>query len=134
MDEIAKISKQVFGAIKSDKTVRTALSTTLAVQKQRIFAQGLKTNGSSIGQYSKQYGEYKRKLGRNPGFVNLRLTDSMMNDYGLIGSNLEYGFGFRDGFNDQKAEWAQERYGEIFHVSDSELELFMNTMFFELSK
>lgn len=134
MDEIAKISKQVSDAAKSDRILRIALSTTLAVQKQRIFAQGLKTNGSQIGQYSKKYGEYKRTLGRNPGYVNLRLTDSMMNDFQIIGNNMEYGFGFRDGFNAQKAVWAEDRYGEIFELSESEIDLFTNTMFFELSK
>lgn len=134
MDEIAKISKQVSDAIKSDRTIRIALSTTLAVQKQRIFAQGLKTNGSQIGQYSKKYGEYKRTLGRNPGYVNLRLTDAMMNDFQIIGSNMEYGFGFRNDFNAQKAGWAEDRYGEIFELSESEVDLFTNTMFFELSR
>jgi phage gpG-like protein len=134
VDEIAKISKQVSDAIKSDRTIRIALSTTLAVQKQRIFAQGLKTNGSQIGQYSKKYGEYKRTLGRNPGYVNLRLTDAMMNDFQIIGSNMEYGFGFRNDFNAQKAGWAEDRYGEIFELSESEVDLFTNTLFFELSR
>lgn len=134
-DELLNISNKVNEAIRSDRVIRIALSTTLAAQKSRIFEKGLKTSGAKIGKYSKKYGEYKRKLGRNPGFINFRLTDAMMNDYQIIATKKdEYGLGFRDPFNADKADWLQEKFGTVFDINDQELELFTNVMFFELEK
>lgn len=133
-DELLRISTRVTAALKSDKVIRTALSTTLAAHKARIFEKGLKEDGSKIGEYSEAYGKKKAALGKNPGFINFRLTDSMMNDYQIIQTKNNAGFGFRDSFNAQKAEWLQERFGDVFYINDSEMDLFTNVMFFELDK
>lgn len=133
-DELLNISRRVKDAITSDKTIRIALSTTIAVHKARIFEKGLKTSGGKIGKYSKKYGEFKSKLGRNPGFINFRLTDAMMNDYRVIASATEYGFGFNDDLNANKADWLQDRFGTVFEINDQELELYTNVLFFELER
>lgn len=135
MDELLKIADRIDKAIRSDKSKRTALTTTLAIHKQRIFVNGLDSNGSKIGTYSKKYGEYKSKLGRNPGYVNLVNTGQMQSDYGLIVNGDTYGFGFQNTENSNKSEWVQETYKkEIFELSDSELDIYMDVYLDELNK
>jgi hypothetical protein len=128
-DELLNIVAKVNSAIRSDRGRRIALTTVLAVHKQRIFSQGLAANGSQIGTYSKKYGEKKSKLGRNPGYVNLRLTDQLYGDYGLVISGEQYAFGFQNSFNADKAEWVSNTYNkDIFHLSQSEIDLFMDVL------
>jgi hypothetical protein len=134
-DELLNISIKVANGIKSDRIRRIALSTTLAIQKPRIFDKGQNDTGGQIGKYSKKYGEYKTKIGKNPGYVNFRDTDQLMNDFGVIIGSDQYSFGFQNDFNAQKAEWLSEKYGSNpFHVSDQELEVFVNVLTDELSK
>lgn len=133
MDELLNIVTKVNSAIRSDRGRRIALSTVLSTHKQRIFFQGLAANGSQIGRYSKKYGEKKSKLGRNPGYVNLRLTDQMMNDYGLVINGDQYAFGFQNSFNADKAGWVSDHFNkDIFHLSESELDLLMDILVKEL--
>lgn len=135
MDEILNIMKRVNKAILSEKAKRIALTTVLAVHKPRIFEQGLNENGARIGTYSKAYGEKKRKLGRNPGFVNLELTGQMKADYNLIINGNQYAFGFQNPENDKKMGYAQERYNAgIAHLSQSEMDLLVDVLSEEQSK
>lgn len=132
-DELLNIVTKINSAIRSDKGRRTALSTVLAVHKPRIFEKGLDSTGSQIGKYSPAYAKKKDKLGRNPGYVNLRLTDQMLGDYGLVVSGETYAFGFQNSFNADKAGWVQDKYNkDIFHLSDSEIELLMDILEREL--
>lgn len=133
MDELLNIVTKVNSAIRSDRGRRIALSTVLSVHKPRIFEKGLAANGSQIGKYSKKYGEKKSKLGRNPGYVNLRLTDQLMGDYNLIVNGDQYAFGFQNSFNADKAGWVSDLYNkDIFHLSESELDLLMDILIKEL--
>jgi len=133
-NDLLNIVTKVNNAIRSDKIRRIALTTLLAVHKPRIFDKGLAADGSQIGTYSKKYGEKKKLLGRNPGYVNLRLSDQMSGDYGLIVSGNEYGFGFQNSFNADKMGWNTDRYGkEIAALSDPELKLFADVLLSELN-
>ena len=134
MDELLIIVKRVTDAVKSDKIRRIALSTTLAVQKPRIFNNGENERGGQIGKYSKKYGEYKTKIGKNPGYVNFRNTDQLMNDYGIIAQGDQYAFGFQNSANAEKAGHLMERYGDVFHVSDRELDVFSEVLNNEINK
>lgn len=128
-DEILNIVTQINADIKSDRKRRTALSTVLAVHKPRIFDKGQSSDGSQIGTYSKKYGEKKSLIGRNPGYVNLRLTDQMLGDYGLVINGDTYAFGFQNSFNADKAGWVMDRYNkDIFHLSEQELELLIKIL------
>lgn len=137
-DLIEKINK----AARSDRNLRIALTTTLSVQKPRIFQQGFDAKGTKIGTYSTKptsisrkqqardtgktyfkggYAEYKRAVGKNPGFVILRNTDQMYMDYGIQGSGLNYGFGFQNTENYNKSQWMQQKYfKDIFDLSRNE--------------
>lgn len=134
MDDILNIVRKVTEAIHSVKIRRTALSTTLAVHKPRIFEQGKTESGGKIGTYSKKYGEYKSKKGKNPGYVNFRDTDQLMGDYGVIIQGDQYAFGFQNPTNAEKAGFLSERYGDVFHASDSEVDVLLTVLADELNK
>lgn len=143
-------------ALRSDKVIRKAISTVLAVHKSRIFDQGLDANGDVIGTYStnpinisskKQarntgksffpggYAEYKTAIGKNPGYVNLQNFGHMRADYGLIQNGTEYGLGYQNPENYKKSIWLQEKYDKaIFHHSDKEIDLLGNVLMFEMNK
>jgi hypothetical protein len=142
---------------RSDRGMRIALSTVLARQKQRIFNRGQAANSQKIGSYSTKpasisrknqarstgktyfaggYAEYKRAIGKNPGFVNLRNTDQMMIDYGveILGNNT-YGLGFSNDFNFDKSQWMEEKYRkDIFDETKQEGELMEKILIAELNR
>lgn len=138
-NEFTDLIRRINNAARSDRNLRISLSTTLSVHKPRIFAQGFDAKGAKIGTYSTKpisiaknkqarntgktyfkggYAEYKRAVGKNTGFVNLRNTDQMMMDYGIVGSNGNYGFGFQNSDNAKKSEWMDHKYNKlIFDIS-----------------
>lgn len=155
-NEFTDLINKINAAARSDKNMRVALSTTLAVHKQRIFVQGFDARGAKIGTYktnpisiarNKQardtgktyfkggYSEYKRAVGKNPGFVNLRNTDQMMMDYGIQGSNANYGFGFQNTENFNKSQWMEEKYFKsIFDLSRNEENILADVLVDQLKK
>ena len=138
-DEINSLNR----LLSSDKGMRMALTTVLALQKRGIFQNGQAADNSKIGTYGtnpasiskKQqarstgktyfkggYAEYKTLIGKNPGFVVLRNTDQMMMDYNMfvLGSN-QWGLGFSNDLNHDKSEWMETKYKkEIFDDSQEE--------------
>lgn len=149
-NEYTGLIDRINAEVRSERNMRVALSTTLAIHKPRIFEQGLDSNGSKIGTYgtnpisiSKKnqarqtgqthfkggYAEYKTAIGKNPGFVNLRNTDQMMSDYGLVSTGSTFGFGFTNEANSNKADWMTDKYETtIFAASDKEVEVFVDTL------
>jgi hypothetical protein len=141
-NELTNLINKINAFVRSDRNLRVALITTLAIHKPRIFAQGFDAKGQKIGTYSTKpisiskkqqarqtgktffeggYAEYKKDIGRNPGFVILRNTDQMMMDYGIVGSPMNYGFGFQNTENYNKSQWMEEKYKkEIFELSNYE--------------
>lgn len=149
-NEFTDLIEKINSAARSEKNLRIALSTTLAVHKPRIFQQGFDAKGAKIGIYSTKkasisrkqqardtgkttfqggYAEYKRAIGKNPGYVILRNTDQMYMDYGLQGSGLSYGFGFQNTENYNKSQWMQQKYfKDIFDISRYEETILTNTL------
>lgn len=141
-NEFTAILQKINSAIRSDRNMRIALTTVLAVHKPRIFEQGFDAKGNQIGTYStkpasiskskqarntgKTYfpggqAEYKRAIGKNPGYVILDDTGQMKADYGLVGSGLDWGFGFQNDFNYDKSQWMEKKYFKfIFDLSRNE--------------
>jgi hypothetical protein len=134
----------------SDKVMRVALSTVLAIHKPRIFQQGQDSKKSKMGTYSTNpisiskknqarntgktyfkggYAEYKSAIGKNPGYVNLRNTDQMMMDYQLVVNGDKFGFGFQNNINYEKSQWMQEKYDkDIFDLTEEELNVLADTL------
>lgn len=134
-----------------------AVNSVLVIQKKRIFQQGKASDESKIGTYSttpisiskKQqakntgktyfkggYREYKSILGKGSNFVNLRNTDQTMMDLGTtVVSKNQYGIGFNNDFNADKAEWAEENYNKpIFATTTKEDDVFLRVFEFEVNK
>ncbi len=145
-------------ALKNDpRIIKTALSSVLPAHKNRIFKDGLDSTGNKIGTYSTKatsiskkqqarntgktyfkggYSEYKSAVGRNPGFVNLRNTDQMMMDYGLLQlGGSTFGFGFQNEENYKKSQWNETKYKrKIFNLSKGEEQLLGNVLSSEVQK
>lgn len=155
-NEITDFINRVNQFVQSDRNIRTAITTTLAVHKPRIFVQGLDSVGARIGTYSTKpasisksqqarntgktyfkggYAEYKRAVGKNPGYVILRNTDQMYSDYGIVGGNGRYGYGFQNNENYNKSQWMEDKYEkEIFQLSDKELDVLTDVLVDQLDK
>jgi hypothetical protein len=156
-NEFVNLVTKINSAIRSDKVQRAALSTSFAIHKQRIFAEGMDSKGQKIGTYGTKpisiskdkqarqtgktyfkggYSEYKTAVGKNPGFVNLRNTDQMMADYQVIGNaSSGFGFGFQNDTNSDKSDWMTDKYEkEIFHASDREVEVFTDAYLYQVNQ
>jgi hypothetical protein len=155
-NDLQKIVGNIKKAIVSDRPMRTALTTVLAIHKPRIFEKGLDRNKTKVGTYSTKpasiskksqardtgqtsfkggYSEYKSAIGKNPGYVNFRNTDQMMMDYQLVKSGNTWGFGFQNQTNFNKSQWLQEKYDkDSFDMSDEELNLFADVLKLEIEK
>lgn len=141
-NELINTINKLNDAIRSDRLNRTALTTVLALEKKRIFEQGKDSNGAQIGTYGTKpisiakdkqarqtgqtyfkggYSEYKTAIGKNPGYVNLRNTDQMRMDYGIIKNGQSWGLGFQNGENYNKSQWMQDKYDkDIFQITEDE--------------
>ncbi len=155
-NEFIDLANKLNSIVRSERNLRIALTSTLALQKQRIFARGLDSNESKIGTYSTKptsiskkqqarntgktqfkagYAEYKRLVGKNPGYVILRNTDQMMMDYGLQGGGLTYGFGFQNSKNFDKSQWMEDKYKTpIFDLAVNEEEVLVDVLEDQLRK
>lgn len=137
-------SSPLFGRI-----YRTALVTSLAEVKRRVFVEGRNSKGTSFGDYSEAY--YKRvRLAQNNSSrrVNLELTGELRKEYKLVlNKGIYFGFDKPEGrgtytynVNTQegkkrveqenapnaalRAEYLAEYYGEFLHLSETELNTF----------
>lgn len=155
-NELLNFVSKINDAIRSPRVRKIALTTVLSVHKPRIFESGLDANGAKIGTYSTNpisiaknrqarntgktyfqggYSEYKTAVGKNPGYVNLRNTDQMMMDFGLIQNGDEFAFGFQNQENYNKSQWIQDKYDKgIFELSDKEIEMLVDALVYELNK
>jgi hypothetical protein len=142
--EYDDLIKKINAAVKSERNLRTALTTTLAIHKPRIFVQGFDAKGAKIGRYSTTpisiskkrqarntgktyfkggYAEYHSSIGKGGTDVILRNTDQMFMDYGIQGVGLNLGFGFQNSENYNKSQWMQEKYQKgIFDLSKYEID------------
>ena len=142
--EIDDLIKRIDRAVKSEKVMRTALTTLLTVHKQRIFQSGQDAEGGKIGKYSTKkisiakskqardtghtvfeggYAQYHREIGKGDD-VNFRNTDQMMADYGIIQNGNQFGFGFQNSLNYNKSQWVQDHFDkDVIDLSRKELDL-----------
>lgn len=142
--EIDDLIRRINRAVRSDKAMRTATSSVMAVHRPRIFEKGQDSDNGKIGTYSTSpisiskknqarntgktyfpggYAEYKQAIGKG-GAVNLRNTDQMQMDYQIINQGGQYAFGFQNSENWDKSQWLQDKYDkDIFDISDEELKI-----------
>lgn len=154
--ELKAFVDKVNEAIRSEKVMRTAVSTVLAIHKPRIFEKGTDASGAKIGTYSSKpisiaksqqarntgqtyfpggYAEYKSAVGKNPGYVILRNTDQMMVDYGIRQTGADFGLGFQNTENYKKSIWLQDKYDkQIFDHTDKELDVLAQVLEREIAR
>lgn len=155
MDELTKLTKKIKQYAESSKSLRVALTTTLSVHKPRIFQAGLDAGRNKIGTYSTKttyisqskqarktgktkfeggYAQYKKEIGKNPGYVILRDTDQMYADYGIVFTG-NFGFGFKNKHNFEKSQWMETKYSKkIFSLARNEVNVLAKTLVRNLIK
>jgi hypothetical protein len=117
LNDLQKFSSQVARKIGSDLHTITL---------DRIFTEGIASNGQKIGTYSPGTISIKKKKGRfTSKQVNLRDTETLVNSYKFEtkGDLVELGFikKEKDGVsNSKKVKDLKEKYGDIFGLTDKE--------------
>ncbi len=110
------------------KFSRIAALTVFAHHKPRIFEQGRNSSGAGIGFYkSDPYRKKRIAKGREVGFVNLSMTEQMKRDYQPSKEGI-VGFGFSNQHNLDKANWNEDRYGDVFELTTEEEEMYLETL------
>ncbi len=90
------------------------------------------------------YKGYRENVGRQTAYVDISLTGELRMDFGNSGSvsapakprkisDLEYQIRLDKEIDQDKREGLEEKYGDIFTLSDSEKELFYKTIQFEFN-
>ena len=119
---LVDLKKRVLTLAQTDSLLREIATSMESVTRTRIHGQGINSAGSQIGTYSSSYLELRRENGLSNTNVNLVFTKDMEKDYKIIPiSDTEYGLGYTDDNNADKAKWNTERYGRIFALTDDEL-------------
>jgi hypothetical protein len=154
VSELKELAGRMLTLQEADSLLREISTTMLAITRERIHEEGLKADGSNIGEYSDSYLKLREAnaLGSEKK-VKLFFTGQMQNDYTVVDiSDTEYGLGFQNKLNADKADWAEngttdatvkehtrnvngksikvkshtrkgrEGYGKIYDLTDTELE------------
>ena len=123
---IADLGKRFVTLQQADTLLRSIAVPMQGITRERIHEKGLKADGSPIGQYTKSYlklrqsDKYKRSS--DPKVI-LSLTRDMEREYRVIPlSDTEYGLGWENPLEAQKAEWAEERFGQVWALTQEELD------------
>jgi hypothetical protein len=120
---LKELQGRVLSAAQADSLLREIAVSMVGEIQKRIHTDGKKADGSNIGTYSDGYlkQRIKAKNFSDPKVV-LFYTGDMQNDWKIIPlSDTEYGLGYDNSLNANKADWAEERFGKIFALTDKEL-------------
>jgi len=103
-----------------------------------------KTGKDIKGGYYESYKKYREQQGREDGFVNLRLTNELQNDFNNAEtgnppqpdkvSSTEYVIRLKKDINQKKREGIEAKYGEVFLASAEEIKRFNEILQLELFK
>lgn len=116
-----------------EKQLRTIALNTVAMLKNRIQNDGEKTDGSKIktkakkktGAYSQVYGKKRQKSGYQTQIIDLTVTGDLM-DRGLTAAPTgvnEWSVGFTNDIEGDKADYLEQYFGTIFHLSEEEIKI-----------
>jgi hypothetical protein len=134
LDDLVKRTRLKFW---HDKVTQRVLATVHVMTDQRIFRDGIDTNGQLIGVYSPEYQKQRRRENYPTSRkVILQATSQMANDYKFLvlpGNN--YGSGFSNNFNFNKSIWVEQTYNKsIFALTKSEEKKLEKMLDKEISK
>lgn len=117
------LQKDMLTLQQSDSLLRIIAEAMRGKTATRIHENGLKADGNKIGTYKGSYLKWRIKNGYETTGTDivLFLTGQMQRDWKVIAiSNTEYGLGYDNAFNADKAKWAEERFGDIFKHTEEE--------------
>jgi len=123
----ARIAKKINGLSDggeySDKMLREIAISLDGTVHKRIHESGLNAKGLPIGTYKPSYMRVREssKYNRTSSTkVILSLTKQMETDFGVIDVAGNIGLGFKNSIDYDKAIWNEERFGNIYGLTDSE--------------
>lgn len=123
-EAFAKDQISIFNELKDvDKVLRTALLDSLSLIKSRIQQDGLNSQESNIGTYSKTWATFRKSRGRQTDHVDLTLEGTLMRNFSIIpDGNNALGIGFTSDTEAKKASDNEKRFNaKIFDLSSDEL-------------
>lgn len=92
--------------------------------RHRIHVEGLRPDGSQIGTYQNSYMRERERNNRSSDKKMVySLTRQMEQDFIPIAENNQYGLGFNNSHNFDKATWLEEKRPGVYDLSDHEVEL-----------
>ncbi len=114
-----------FGSL-PDKIGRIAALNSVALVSGRVQNRGQNSDGNSIGQYSPSYAS--KRLKHKPSalqvdIIDLTYSGEMMDSFTFSPRGKDYVVGFSSTESGQKSDWNEERFGELFQLSNEELNL-----------
>jgi hypothetical protein len=158
MKVTAKTDKQLYNTLMGDmlgspilgayidKAQRIAGLSMLVKVKERVFNDGggKSSKGQFFGAYNTKYKEIRaKKENRSNSNINLMFTGDLESQFKLGVNNGDYCLGFEAEANGsksknpnaaQKTEFMEDRFGDIFQLTDSESNEFSDIFFYELDK
>ncbi len=114
-----------FRQIDNPETVsRAAALAVMPELRNRIHVEGKRTDGGAIGSYSNSYLKIREKFNRDQSRdVILSLTRQLENGYTLKATENGYTIGNVSPGNDEKIKHLAEKYGDVWLLSERELEM-----------
>ena len=98
------------------------VETMYALMARRIFNEGKKTDGSSIGLYSEAYKKVRAKKGLETDYINLQFSDRLFQSLAIGTFDSKITFGMTDANRIEVAGYLEKRLGIIFQPSPQEVE------------
>lgn len=111
---------------KANKLLGRLAQQGFADSKQRVFTDGIKSDGTPIGTYAESTEQSKKRRGRfSSSRINLRETEKLVDSYRHEQKGSQFILGFeevdRDGItNAELVDILEDKYGAVFQLSGEE--------------
>jgi hypothetical protein len=97
--------------------------------RHRIHVEGKRPEGDPIGTYSNSYMRERERNNRTDSRKMIySLTRQMEQDFGPVADGNEFGLGFNNAWNLQKAMWQEEQRPGVYNLSPYEISLAETTI------
>lgn len=124
---IANRINQLNDMANANKLFRTAALNSLSMISYRVQNQGEGVNGKiqsssdrKFGAYSYNYGKKRDKDGRQTSIIDATYSGDMMDNFVPLKKGNEFMLMFRGKESADKAEWMEDRFGELFSMTEQE--------------
>lgn len=109
--------------------MRTVVLVLAGAVRHRIHVEGKRPDGSQIGTYKNSYMRERERNNRGDSRKMIySLTRQMEQDFVAVADGNEFGLGFNNQLNSQKATWQEEKRPGVYDLSQEEIELAETTI------